>query len=355
MPTRSNTQKATIRYTSRRGNARIAGVVLGVLALIGAVVAGYAVWTLTQSPVPTQTDPDLSDPVNPNEGIAGTESIEEILGAVQVYVREQDYNAAKRVLEGAVATYPNDQEIRLALGDLYLLTGQTGMAYEQYLAGIEIGPETWAAQFTAGTIANTMGQPEIAETHYAAAMRLDPTQPETPLYLAAIQMKLNKFSEAKANLAIAGKLNPDDVRTYTMRAEIAMRENKASIALDQVRRARQLEPNALGLVLLEARALKRLGQAQEAVDLLTALPLEQAITPDAVKQLAECLGMLGRTDDAASRVMDAAQRQPGDAGLKFEAALWLQRAGREDEAIEWAKNAAMQGSEQAQAWLDSLP
>ncbi|MBM91954.1 MAG: hypothetical protein CMJ35_10130 [Phycisphaerae bacterium] len=328
---------------------------LGILALIAAVVAGYAVWSLLQSPTPTQNETEQTNPANPNRGMAENESIEEILGAVQVYVREQDFNSAQRVLEGAVATYPVDQEIRLALGDLYLLTGQTGMAYEQYLAGIEIGPETWAAHFTAGTIANTLGRPEIAETHYIAAMRIDSSQPETPLYLAAIQMKLNKLTEAKANLAIAGRLNPDDVRAYTMRSEIAMRENKASIALEQVRRARQLEPNALGLVQLEARALKRLGQAQEAVDLLTSLPIDQASQPESVKLLAECLGMLGRSDDAAARVMDAAERQPGDASLKFEAALWLQRADRLDEAMVWAQDAAMQGNEQAQAWLDSLP
>ncbi|MFG0244706.1 MAG: tetratricopeptide repeat protein [Phycisphaerales bacterium JB052] len=355
MPTHANTQKAAIRYTHRAGNARIVGVILGVLALIGAGVACYAVWTLLQSPTPAQSDPGQSDPSNPNRGMAETESIEEILGAVQVYVREQNYSAAQQVLEGAVATYPVDQEIRLALGDLYLLTGQTGMAYEQYITGIEIGPETWAAQFTAGTIANTLGRPEIAETHYIAAMRIDPNQPETPLYLAAIQMKLNKFSEAKANLAIAGRLNPDDVRAYTMRAEIALRENKASIALDQVRRARQLEPNAVGLVQMEARALKRMGQAQEAVDLLTALPIEEAGLPETVKLLAECLGMLGRPDDAAARMMDAAEREPDDASLKFEAALWLQRAGRQDEAVTWARNAAMQGNDQARAWLDSLP
>jgi len=353
MPTHAKTQKARIKYTTRLGAARLAGVLLAIGALIAAGVAAYAVWTLLKSPAPA---PTTTNPIEPGRQMAGTESIEEILGAVQVYVREQDFDSAQRVLESAVASYPVDQEIRLALGDLYLLTGQVGMAYEQYLAGIEIGPETWKAHFTAGTLANTLDQPEIAETHYAAALRLDPTQPETPLYLAAIQMnKLNKLSEAKANLAIAAKLNPDDARSYTMRAEIAMRENKATIALEQVRRARQLEPNALGLVLLEARALKRLGQAQDAVDLLTALPIEQAITPNAVKQLAECLGMLGRGDDAAARMIDASERQPGDAELKFETALWLQRAGRLDEAIDWATNAAGQGSERARQWLESLP
>ena len=102
----------------------------------------------------------------------------------------------------------------------------------------------------------------------------------------------------------AGKLNPSDTRVLMMRAEIAMRENKPTIALDQARRAREIEPNALGLILMEARALKRMRETQQAVDLLTALPMEQAIVPEAVTLLAECLGALGRIDDATARVMD---------------------------------------------------
>jgi tetratricopeptide (TPR) repeat protein len=328
------------------------GVILGILALAGLGIAGYAVWSIMQEPIP-ETPAD--DPDRPGKGMAETESIEEILGAVQVYVREEDFSSAQRVLESAVVSYPSDQELRFALGDLYLLTNQPAPAYDQYLAGIEIGPESWNAHFTAGTIANTIGNPEIAAGHYNAAMRLDPSNPETPLYLAAIQQKLNKLDEAKASLAIAGKMNPSDARIYAMRAEIAMRENKATIALEQVRKAREIEPNDLGLILIEARALKRLRETEDAIGLLQALPMEQAMNPDAVTLLAECLGSMGRFDDAASRVMDAADRQPTNGALRFEAALWLHRAGRTDEAIEWATQASGLGESRAQEWLDSLP
>jgi len=347
-----NTQKACNRSWSRAGSARLTGVIVGLVALAGLGIAGFAVWSILQAPVP-QTP--VGDPDGVVTGMAETQSIEEILSAVQVYVRAEDYDSAQRVLEEAVGSYPSDQEMRYALGDLYLLTNQPTPAYEQYLAGIEIGPESWNAHFTAGTIANTIDSPEIAAGHYAAAMRLDPNNLETPLYLAAIQQKLNRLDEAKASLALAGKLNPSDARIYAMRAEIAMRENKATIALEQVRRAREIEPNDLGLILREARALKRLREIEEAIELLMALPMDQAMSSDAVVLLAECLGSVGRFDDAASRVMDAADRQPSNGALRFEAALWLQRAGRTEDAIEWATQAAGLGETRAQGWLDSLP
>lgn len=367
MPHPANTEKAaprptpsarpTPRYRVRAGNARLGGLILVILALGGLGVAGYAVVSILQQPAPEPGDPAQAgtDASPSGGGMAGTRSIEEILGAVQVYVREEDHDSAQRVLEEAIRSYPADQELRYALGDLYLLTARHTPAYEQYLAGIEIGPETWSAHFTAGTIANTTGNPEIAIGHYQAALRLDPSQPETALYLAAVMQKLNRLDEAKANLALAGKLSPADARVYAMRAEIALRENKPTIALDQARRAREIEPNALGLVLIEARALKRMRETQEAIDLLTALPMAQANAPETVTLLGECLGSLGQFDDAAARVMDAADQHPGDASLCFQAALWLQRADRMEEARAWAQRAVGLGDERAQAWLDSLP
>jgi len=329
-------------------------VALGVLALAGAGVASYAVWSLTQNPAPASQN-ESSVTADESSGMAASASIEEILGAVQVYVNNEQFAQALTVLEEAVAQYPGDQELRLALGDLYMMRQELPKAYDQYVAGIEIGPATAEAEFTAGTLANTIGQPELAEAHYASAMRLDPSNPDTPVYLAAIQMKTNRLDQAKVNLALGGKMAPDSARIYAMRSEIAMRENKLSIALEQIRKARAIEPDSLAWILQEARVLKRDRRAQEAVDLLTALPQEQAQHPETVKLLAECFGLVGRPEEAASRYIDLAQASPEDPSLAFEVALWLERAGRRVEAIEWADKARALRSGRAQAWIESFP
>lgn len=331
------------------------GVLLGIAALLAAGVAGYAIWSLTQTPASVAPAPDSEGNANPATGIAQTESIEEILGAVQVYVRNQQFAQALTVLEKSVAQYPSDQELRLSLGDLYMMRQRYNEAYDQYLAAIEIGPSTAKAEFTAGTLANMLDRPELAEAHYSAAMRLDPSNPDIPVYLAAIQMKTNHLDEAKVNLALAGKMAPDSARIYAMRSEIALRQNKPTIALEQIRKARGIEPRALGWVLQEARVLKRQGDAQGAVDLLTALPQEQLEDPETAYQLAECYGMLGKPDEAASRLIDVADKHPTDPKLVFEVALWLERAGKREQALDWAGRAKMLGNARAGDWIASLP
>ncbi len=359
MEERSNTKNPARLYALRAGNAKLSGVLLGIGALVALCVAGYALWTLTQSPIQS-LDGARSGVLGAGEGaqngeIAQTESIEEILGAVQVYVRNEQYPQATTVLEHAAAQYPSDQELRLALGDLYMLQNRHRDAYNQYIAAIEIGPSTAAIEFTAGTLANMLDQVELAEAHYSAAMRMDPSNPDTPIYLAAIQMKLNRFDEAKVNLALAERLAPDRAQIYVMRSDVAMRENKSRIALEQIRKARQIEPQALAWVLQEARVLKRLGEPEEAINLLASLNQDELDIPETAYIMAECSGMLGRPGDAASRLMDVAIKHPKDAKLAFEVALWLERADERAEAIEWAKKAQRLGYVQAQSWVESLP
>lgn len=343
-------------YAFRRGNAQLNAVLMVLGMLVAGGVAGYALWTMSQAPAQeSEQAMELDSAEGMNAGIAATESIEEILGAVQVYVRNKQNAQALTVLEHAVSQYAGDQELRFALGDLYMIENMHEQAYGQYIAGIGIGPSNAVAEFTAGTLANMLGQPDLAVKHYGLSMGMDPTNPDTPMFLAAIEMKLNRLSDAKRNLAIAGKLAPDNARLFAMRSEIALRENKLTIALDQIRKARVIEPDTLGWVLQEARVLKRDRKPQEAMNLIFALPEEQLEVIEASMILAECYGMLGRPGDAASRLIDVAGKNPNDAKLAFDVALWLERAGERVDAIQWATKATGLGHEQAKAWIESLP
>jgi len=358
MEDQSNMKNPARSYTHRRGQAKPSDMVLGIGAIVGLGVAGIAMWSLLNPPTATRLEQLGAEEheaiVASSGGIAATESIEEILGAVQVYVQSKQYPQATTVLEHAVSQYPGDQELHLALGDLYMLQNRHANAYAQYVSGIEIGPSSAVAEFTAGTLANMLDQHELAAGHYNAAMKLDPKNPDTPIFLAAIQMKMNRLGEAKKNLAQASVLAPERARIYGMRSEIAMRENKLGIALEQVRRAIDLEPREVGWILQEARVLKRSGKAEQALNQLASLAQENIDLPETAMIMAECYGMLGRPGDAASRLMDVAQKHPDDAKLAFEVALWLDRAGERDDAVRWARRAVEAGNERAEAWIESL-
>lgn len=337
------------RVVSRAGSGRAFGVLLGVLALGG---AGFAGWTLYR----VSTQPQAVPEPDPGEqgAMASMETVEAVLASVQQLVKDENFTAAERVLSESVRKFPTDQDLRLAFGDFLMTRERWGEAYDQYAAAIDAGAVPARAYFAAGTLASMSQRPERAAEHYRQAMQADPNTPEYPLYLASVQMKMSRWSEAKASLALAGRLAPDRAEIWGMYAQIALAENKLGIAAQQAEKARRLDPGEPAWVLMEARVRKRAGEPERALDLLSALPQAVLDQEETLTLLAECYGMLGRPAEAASRYMDAAERNPGDARLAFETALWLERAGERAEAVEWAKKAGMLGHERAQGWLDGL-
>lgn len=334
----------------RLGSARVTGLVLGVLALLGLVAAAYAIYTLAQ-PAP---ESEIDEPTT-QEGMASTQTLEGLLASVQTLVRDEEYSQAKTVLAAAVVQYPEDLDLRVSYGDLLMMTEDYAGAYDQFVAAIEIGPATADMEFTAGTLASTLDQNEAAVSHYERAQRMNPQNPEYPMYLAAVQIQMNNLKDAKTNLALAAQLAPDRAEIWAMRADVAIRENKNPIALQMVERARDLQPRVVEWIVLECKIQKRYGNPERAINMLTGLPEEHLQDPDVLKLLAECFGMVGRPGDAASRYVDAARAQPEDAELAFQSALWLERAGEREDATRWGARARDLGHPTASDWLRSLP
>lgn len=334
---------------SRPGKGRAAGIGLGLLALAGAGFAGWTLYSVTRSPAPVAT-PDA-----PETGMADMSTIEAVLASVQELVKDENFAAAEKVLSESVRKFPTDQDLRLAFGDFLMGRQRWQEAYDQYGAAIQAGPVPARVQFAAGTLANMAQRPELAAEHYRKAMETDAGVVEYPMYLAAVQMKMNRLNEAKASLALAARIDESRADIWGMFAQVALNENKPVIAEQQIAKARALEPDEPAWVLMDARIRKRDARPQEALDLISALPQTVIDEPETLELLSECYGMLGRPAEAASRYMDASERNPRDAELAFQAALWLDRSGERGEAIDWAKRAAMLGSEAARTWLDANP
>lgn len=329
----------------RPGMGRAAGVALGVAAVAGAGFAGWTLYRVASAPAPAAP----AGPAGP--GLAKTETVEAVLATVQRLTADGQPGAAETVLSDAVRQFPVDQDLRLAYADLLMSRQRWGEAYDQYVGAIEIGRVPAPVQFSAGMMASQTDRPELAAAHFDAAMRLDPSEPNYAMYLASAQLKLRRTAEAKASLAIAVRLAPDRAQVWGMLGQIALDENKLGMAAQHLDRARELQPNQPAWVLMRARTHKRAGETEAALELLHTLPDQNLNDPGTLSLLAECYGLLGRPGDAASRYMDAAEQRPDDAGVAFETALWLDRAGERAQAVRWAQRASLLGHPRAGAWL----
>ena len=329
-------------------------------ALVSVVLIFFATKALIGGSESGSATTDNPDQILPESGSAPIQTIEEVLASVQVYVSSEEFGPATAILKGAIGRYPTDPDLRFALGDLYMMTKEYPLAYEQYVAAIEHNRSEGSgidskSQFTAGTLANTIGQPELAKVHYKLAMEGDPQNADYPLYLANIQFKLNELDAAKASLAIAGRLAPDRAMVWATWAKIALRQNNLPIAIQQIQKVRKLEPRVVDWIVLEANIRKRDGNPERAIELLSALPDDSLDDPESIRLLAESYGMIGRPGDAASRMVDYANRHSDNAQAAFDAAVWLERAKERGDAVLWGRRARDLGHPRAQGWLDSLP
>lgn len=348
---------------SRIGAVEPGMLVLVVAATLSLVLIFFAAKSLLVDPDDPNAPKSDALSSSANQAAAGqsapTQTIEQVLESVQVYVSSEEFGPAVTILKGAIAQYPADADLRFAMVELYMMMQDFPNAYEQIVAAIDRtqGVDA-AAQFKAGTLANTIGEPELAESHYRTAMEASPNNADYPLYLANIQFKLNKLDKAKASLAIAARLAPDRAMIYATWAKIALRQNKLTIAQQQIEKARKLEPHVPAWTIIEASIQKRDGNPERAIELLTALPQSAMEDPETMRLLAESFGMIGRPGDAASRMVDFAMLHSKDEfapQAAFDAAVWLERAKQREDAILWGRRARDLGHKQAQSWLDSLP
>ncbi|MCC6660942.1 MAG: tetratricopeptide repeat protein [Phycisphaerales bacterium] len=333
--------------TPRGGPSPFLTLILLLLAggLIAILVAGYKAGTW--GPVPANGQSSRTT-------VAPYVAIKTALDTGRKHLKENEAGKAEAVLREAVGEYPDDQDLRIALGEALMQLRSFPEAYQQYVAALAIGPRTPGVEFIAGTLASATGQPERAVEHYSAAQAGDPKNATYPLYLAQVQLKLNQPEPAKANLMLVTRLDPDSAIAWGTLAETALRENNVHIALQHIAKARALQPDTAAWRIIEARALKRKGDVEQALLVLGGLSPGEKKEPATLSLLAECYGLLDRPADAAGVFADASDAKPGDPNLAYEAATWFARADQNDKAAVFALRARENKHPQADKLLERL-
>lgn len=321
-------------------------VFLGVLILVATGLVAMVMYLSKGAAGPSAGTPGSATAPHAGDTAAIKERIDGYLAAAK-NVAPADPGKAEAILREAISAYPDSQPLHLAHAELLLAQHKPAEAYGSYEKAIAIGPRDAKLDFMAGTVAEMAGKPERALEHFAAAKQADPGNWEIPLHMAQVQMKLNQNTDAKANLLMAGKLQPEKAIVWGMLGELYLREGSDAIALEQVKKARQIEPGTVAWRLIEARALKRLNRVDEALALLVGLQPTDKYSPGVLQLMGECYGLLSMPGEAADLYKGASDADAANGKIAFDAAVWLEKAGRKDEAVEYAKRAAMTGTPNA--------
>lgn len=281
-------------------------------------------------------------------------TVDAILNAANQYRTGGEIRKAETVLLAGEKQYPTEVLLNIAAAELMLYDKQLDKAYTHYQKAIVNDPKNAAVLFSAGTVASQLGRTEEAIGHYEAARANDPRDFRFPLFLAQVQVKLERYDEAKKNLLLAVTLNPESAVGWGTLAEIALREGNTGLSLQHIAKSRTIEPDVTLWRLIQARALKRQADPEGALALLIGLSPAQQREPGVLDTMEECLGLLGRIEDAADLFARATEHDVNDGAVALKAALWAERAKRSNDAFRYAIRAANLGTPGGKELVDRL-
>lgn len=323
------------------------------IALILAPLAGLvilAVWlAVNLGPAPSAAPTQNQPPTTVGQ------TIDTILDAAQKYLAAGSPGKAELILAEATEQHPSDQRLLAMHAQSLMEMNRLEEAMGEYERACFVGPDRAAYRDIAATIAAQLGDDEKANAHWAVAQKLEPNNPKYPLYRAQVQRRLGQTDTARANLILATSLDPEIHEAWASLAAIALEQNRINVAQQYIERARAIDPDSAFYRVLEARAIRRDGRPEDAANLLYAIPEGRRLRDKGVlNELALCLGLMDEPERAAQMYVDASRILTEDPDVAYEAALWLERSGRPEDAKAYATRAVSLGSEAAQTLLSQL-
>lgn len=277
-----------------------------------------------------------------------------VLKAARTYVGNQELGKAEAVLRAALKDRPQDAVVRTMLGDVLLQAEDNEGAMAQYAAAADRDDASGESLFKAGSLAAELGEGERALGYLARAGEADPGNAEIPSFTAGVQIDLGRIEDAKVSLARAAVLDEAIGVVWGMLAEIAVRENRLDMAGQHIVKARRFEPDVIAWRVLEARIMRRRGEPEKGIMLLDAIGEGDRFEPAVIAEMAACLGMVGRGEDAFLIYQVAVDERPTEPELWYQAALWAERLGHTETAVDLARSASMLGDARAKAVLERL-
>jgi len=257
--------------------------------LISAAMLGLAIVLFVIALIGNRPD----GPPPPSAPVASAATVDALLEAARVAVRTEEPGRGVAILSAGVAEHPADVELRLALAELLVRTGDHAAAADQFAEAIALGTIDGATLYAAGSVARLTGQNDRAADWLGRAVRAEPANPGYAVHFAQTLLARGDVEGAKAELVRAVALDESLAIAWGTLGEIHLRENNAELARDMARRARVLEPAVTAWRVIEARALNRLGEPRLALEVLAAVGPE-AEGVGAVERLREqSRGLLG--------------------------------------------------------------
>jgi Flp pilus assembly protein TadD len=155
----------------------------------------------------------------------------------------KDPQQATQLLNDIVALDAGNARAHVLLGNLYVGSGQSQPAIEQYKAALALDPKNISAITNMGAAYYQMGKLDDAIAQFRLALQQAPDDAETHYLLGAAYIQQNKVQEALPEFQAAIKSNPNLAAAYIGLGNAQIIQNDMDGAVASLRKAAELAPN----------------------------------------------------------------------------------------------------------------
>jgi predicted Zn-dependent protease len=236
---------------------------------------------------------------------------------------------ARADLERWLQLAPGDQEALVRSGTVAERLDDFAAAARAYQQALAARPEDDGLRLTLAEVLIHLSRPEEAATHFDRLRERQPDHPGVLYGLARCRRLQGRTDDARRLLNAVLAKHPGDVQALHERGSLALEAGRASEAEDDLRRAAAVRPYDRLVLHNLYQCLQQLGKKDEAAEYAAR-----------VKRLSDELERIDADSERASRLAkQIKERAPHDPALRCELGILFLHNGYQKEGLYWLRTA----------------
>lgn len=282
---------------------------------------------------------------------ADRSSVPAILALASWYAGNNQVKDAIPMLQGALASRPDDIQLLDALGNAYLRADQEALGMETLEKILRARPNDATLQMRMGQMKLARGDGSAALTNFRRAAELQPKAVEPRVAIASALVRTGKTAEARAVATALQKEQPRNAAGAGLEGDILMSERKFDEAANAYRKALSIDSSMPIRIKLHQATLG--GKHQSEADAMLRGMIKDAPTHLGLRAYAgdQELGR-GRWAEAIGHYEAIVTKQPSNA-IALNNMAWAMYELKDPKALETAEK-ALAAAPKSPAVMDTL-
>jgi tetratricopeptide (TPR) repeat protein len=237
----------------------------------------------------------------------------------EIHIDEQNWSAARSILENLVTSEKQDKSSILNLAFVYKEEGYANKALEMYLMAASLDPLDPTPLFHAGVLYLHAGNSKSALLQFERVKRINKSFPRVYYYIGKAAVEAKDYKKGLEMAEMEKNVNPNIADPYILAAEIYFKQQQYSNCANEYQKAIARRPQGADIYINMARCYRLSGALDSAVQMLDQAAQRESGNAEIYKELGQAYhmqGQLGQAKAAYDRYINLTPNAPDRAEIE---------------------------------------